>query len=70
MVNDDFPLLEDGIIGHFLLKTEEGVMSYYLYPIVLDRDVMNPIPFLSLEEKAYHLNERAPPNDHVYPQST
>ena len=70
MVNDDFPLSEDGIIGRNLLISEEAVRSYYLNPIVPARDVMNPIPFLSHEEKAYHLNERAPPNDHGYSHDT
>ena len=42
-------------------------MSYYLNHIVLDREVMNPLPFFFYEEKAYHLHERAPPNDHRYP---
>ena len=67
MVNDDFPLSEDEIIGRNLLKSKETVMLYYLNPIVLARDVMNPIPFLSHEEKAYHLNEWALPNYHGYP---
>ena len=49
MVNDDFPLSEDGIIGRNLLTPEEGVISHYLNPIVLARDVMNLIPFLSHE---------------------
>ena len=65
--NDDYPLLEDGIIGHNLLKPAKAVMSYYINHIVLARDVMNPIPFLSHEEKTYHVNERAPQNDHGYP---
>ena len=67
MVNDDFPLSEDGIIGRDFLNSEEAVMSYYLNPILLARDVMNPIPYSSHEEKAYDLNELAPPNDHGYP---
>ena len=66
MVDDAFPLLEDGIIGRNLLQTEEAVMSYHLNPIVLARDVMNPISFLSHEQKAYHSNERALPNDYGY----
>ena len=47
MVNDNFPISEDEIMGRNLLKNEEAVMSYYLNPIVLARDVMNPILFLS-----------------------
>ena len=64
MVNDNFPISEDEIMGRNLLKNEEAVMSYYLNPIVLARDVMNPIPFLSHKEKAYYSNEWAPPNNH------
>ena len=66
MVNDNFPLLEDGIIGRNLFKPEEAVMSYYFNPIILARYVMNFKPFLSHEEKVYHLN-RASLNDHGYP---
>ena len=57
MASDDFPFSEDGIIGSNHLETEEAVMSYYLDPIVLARDVMNLILFLSHEENAYNLNE-------------
>ena len=67
VVHDDFPLLKDGIIGRNLLKSEEAVVSYYLNPIILARDVMNSIPFSSHEGKAFHLNEETPPNDHGYP---
>ena len=67
VINNSFPLSEDGIIGRNLMQAEEAVMSYYLNAIVLAGDVMNPKPFLSHEESAYHLNQRAFPNEHGYP---
>ena len=70
VVNDSFPLSEDGIIGRNLMKAEEAVMSYYLNAIVLAGDVMNPIPFLSHEERAYHLNQRDPLSGQGYPRGS
>ena len=61
VVHDEFPIAEHGILGRNLMKAEKAVMSYYCNAIVLAGDVMNPIPFLTDEEKAYHLNQRSRP---------
>ena len=54
VVPDNFPISEDAIIGRSLLQAKGAVVSYYYNALVIE-DVMDPIPFLTKEERQYHL---------------
>lgn len=59
VVQDDFPIEEDGMIGRGFLKQEEAVISYHNNALMISGDVMNPIPFVRSDELA---PEKATPN--------
>ena len=70
MVSDEFPIDDDMILGR-PLQSESAIIPYYTNAIVMAGNVMNPIPFLTAEERAFHLNRRADPNEqyiHEYEQ--
>ena len=55
VVHDDFPLAENGSLGRNLLEKGEAILNYYGRAVVMKGDVMNPIPFLTSDERDYHL---------------
>ena len=54
-VHDDFPLAENGILGRNLLIKEKAILSYCGRAVVMKGDFMNPILFLTPDERDYHL---------------
>ena len=57
VVHNGFPLtpLDDAIIGRPLMRAEGAVISYYTNCLMIAGDVMNPIPFLTPDERLSHL---------------
>ena len=71
VVSDEFAFDDDMILGRLILQSESAIISYYTNAIVMAGDVMNPIPFLTAEERAFHSNRRADLNEqyiHEYEQ--
>ena len=71
MVSDEFPIDDDMILGRLILQSESAIISYYTNAIVMAGNVMNPIPFLTAEERAFRSNRRADLNKqyiHEYEQ--
>ena len=60
---EDFPIDDDCILSRNFLKDQKAVLSYYSNAIVMAGDVMNPVPFLTAEERAFHLARRDNSND-------
>ena len=65
VVHNGFPILDDAIIGRPLMRAEEAVISDYTNCLMIAGDVMNPIPFLTPDERLYHL-QRVPQLNEVY----
>ena len=63
VVSDEFSIDDDMILGRLILQSESAIISYYTNAIVMAGDVMNPISFLTAEERAFHLNRRADLNE-------
>ena len=57
VVPGNFPILEDAVIGRCLMKLRGAIMSYYYNALVID-DVMEPIPFLTKEERKFHIDRK------------
>ena len=55
--------MNDGILGRNLMKREEAVISYYTNCLMIAGDVMNPIPFLTPEERHFHIQRRPELNE-------
>ena len=47
MVQNDFPIEQDGILGRGYLKQEQAVISYHYNTLMISGDVMNPLPFIN-----------------------
>ena len=60
VVDDDVPIEDDYMIGRGFLRRESAVLSYYTDVVTIRYDFMNRIPFLTLEERFYHLANRTP----------
>ena len=63
VVADDFPITQDGMLGRNFMINEKAVISYHRNTIMLQGDVMRPIPFLPISEaqnnsKEYRFNKK------------
>ena len=63
VVDGDFSIRDDGLIGRNLLRAERAVLSYYTDAIAIRNVVMNPIPILTANERHYHLATRSVPTN-------
>ena len=45
IVNDNFPIDADGILGRNYFKQEQAILSYHYNAMVIGNDPMRPIPF-------------------------
>lgn len=46
VVNDDFPIEQEAMIGRTFLQSTKAIVNYYYDTLILEGDPMNPIPFI------------------------
>ena len=63
VVYNEFPIMDNGILGRNSMKREEAVISYYTNCLMIAGDVMNPILFLTPEERHFHIQRRPELNE-------